>query len=81
MLAVRGGGFRYAITVNGQPVPTNFWPAWPPRELGRGRGWVELSAILMSEPLPLRKGDKLVVTALQSNSRLYQTWSLPVSQN
>ncbi|WP_043583986.1 GH39 family glycosyl hydrolase [Geminisphaera colitermitum] len=81
VLAVRGGGFRYAITVNGQPVPTNFWPAWPPRELGRGRGWVELSAILMSEPLPLRKGDKLVVTALQSNSRLYQAWSLPVSQN
>ncbi|AHF89348.1 glycoside hydrolase family 39 [Opitutaceae bacterium TAV5] len=81
VLAVRGGGFRYAITVNGQPVPANFWPAWPPRELGRGRGWVELSAILMSEPLTLRKGDKLTVTALQSNSRLYQAWSLPVSDN
>ncbi|EIQ01960.1 hypothetical protein OpiT1DRAFT_00538 [Opitutaceae bacterium TAV1] len=35
----------------------------------------------MSEPITLRKGDKLTVTALQSNSRLYQAWSLPVSEN
>jgi len=80
VLSVRGGaGFLYKVTLNGHPVPVHPWPAWPDRELGRGKNWVELASVLMSEPLALKEGDKISVTATQGNSRLYRAWLLPAA--
>ncbi|MDR1279205.1 MAG: hypothetical protein LBK99_00090 [Opitutaceae bacterium] len=77
VLAVRGGGFRYDISLNENPVESRVWPAWPARELSRGKGWVEQEVVVMSEPVTLHENDLLTITAARGNSRLYNLWLLP----